>query len=122
MYTVHFSSVSPGCSVLKTQEQSYYVTHTDSIRSIDLTAYLVDGEGLELGGTKLFERHALVLEVNACDGQSDASGLATGGDSEVVEYGRHGKAGLLVVVVVEVVVAVGEVLVVVVVVVLMWWW
>ena len=83
-------------------------------------SHLVDREGLELGGTELFERHALVLEVNASDGQSDASGLATGGDSEVVEYGRHGKAGVLVVVVVVVVVAVEEVFVVVVVVVLMW--
>ena len=108
--------------VLKTQEQSYYLVRYTQTGSIDLTAYLVDGEGLERGGTKLFERHALVFEVNACDGQSNASGLDTGGDSEVVEYGRHDKAGLLVVVVVVVVVAVEEVLVVVVVVVLMWWW
>ena len=60
-------------------------------------SHLVDREGLELGGTELFERHALVLEVNASDGQSDASGLATGGDSEVVEYSRHGDAGVVVV-------------------------
>ena len=108
--------------LLKTYRRSKVITLYTQTGSIDLTAYLVDGEGLERGGTKLFERHALVFEVNACDGQSNASGLATGGDSEVVEYGRHDKAGLLVVVVVVVVVAVEEVLVVVVVVVLMWWW
>ena len=53
--------------------------------------YLVDGERLERGGTELFKGHSLVLEVNACDGQNDAGGLATGGGSKEVEHGTHGQ-------------------------------
>ena len=67
---------------------------------ISLIAYLVYGYGLELGSTELFEGHALVLIVHSCHGQSHAGSLATGGDAEVVQYGRHGGSGVVVVVVV----------------------
>ena len=52
-------------------------------------AHLVYGKALERRGSELGEGHALVFVVHACDGESDADGLAAPGDSEVVQYGRH---------------------------------
>ena len=90
----------------------YRISNWVHIHAVGLCPYLVDGEGLELGGTELLERHALVLVINACDGQSDAGGLSTGWEAKVVQYGRHGDAGLVVIAVVVVVVVAAAVFVV----------
>ena len=58
-----------------------------------VSIYLEYGEALERGGSELFERQAIVLEIHASGREGDAGGLAATGQSEVVKHGRHSDSG-----------------------------